>query len=261
MSCIGERLVRPDTKKYVDICCFFLLFVHHPFETVTGLIGPRLSHCGVGVFCLYPQKGENMNRVIAFVDGFNLYHSLADNPDYHKYKWLDIRKLIEIFVPRKELKGVYYFTALTTWNSEKVGRHKILIRALEQTGIDIVYGQFRRKDRYCPHCHKSYASREEKQTDVNIAIQLFRLAIEDRYDTALILSGDSDLLPSIRAVKSTFASKRIGVLIPIGRRAEELKNECDFHTRIREKNLAKCLFADPLILPDGASLAKPSQWS
>jgi len=145
-----------------------------------------------------------MNRVIAFVDGFNLYHSLADNPGYHKYKWLDIRKLIEIFVPRKELKGVYYFTALTTWNSEKVGRHKILIRALEQTGIDIVYGRFRRKD---------------------------------RYDTALILSGDSDLLPSLRAVKSTFASKRIGVLIPIGRRAEELKNECDFYTRIREKIL------------------------
>lgn len=202
-----------------------------------------------------------MHRVIAFVDGFNLYHSLQDNPLFHKYKWLDIKKLVETYVPPPQLKEVYYFTSLTLWNTDKVNRHKVLIKALESTGVSIVYGQFRRRDRYCPNCNTSHVSREEKQTDVNIAIHLFRLAIEDRYDTALILSGDSDLLPSIRAVKGTFASKKIGVLIPIGRRAEELKMDCDFHIRMRERNLARCLFDDPLVLLDGTSLTKPVTWS
>ncbi len=202
-----------------------------------------------------------MQRVIAFVDGFNLYHSLHEKPKYRKYKWLNIRKLIELYVPPKELKDVYYFTALTLWSPNKVARHKLLIKALEQTGINVIYGEFRKRDRYCPNCKKNYASFEEKQTDVNIAIYLFRLAIEDRFDTALLISGDSDLLPSIKAVKKTFPSKKIGVLIPVGRRAEELKMTCDFHIKLREKNLAACLFDDPLLMSDGTTITKPPSWS
>ena len=201
-----------------------------------------------------------MHRVIAFVDGFNLYHSLADEPNYSKYKWLNIRKLLELYVAPKDLREVYYFTSLTTWNADKMSRHKVLLRAFEQVGASIVYGEFRRRDRYCPNCKTHYIAHEEKQTDVNIAIYLFRLAIEDRYDTALILSGDSDLIPSIKAVKATFPSKRTGVLIPIGRRAEELKATCDFSIKIREKNLAKCQFENPLKMSDGSFLEKPHTW-
>ena len=201
-----------------------------------------------------------MHRVIAFVDGFNLYHSLADNPAYSKYKWLNIRKLLEVYVQPKELKEIYYFTSLTTWNPDKMARHRVLIRAFEHVGATIVYGEFKRRDRFCTNCHKSYIAHEEKQTDVNIAIHLFRLAIEDRYDTALILSGDSDLIPSIKAVKNTFPSKKAGVIIPAGRRAEELKANCDFSIKIREKNLIKCQFANPLKMPDGSVLEKPASW-
>lgn len=201
-----------------------------------------------------------MRRVIAFVDGFNLYHSLADNPTYSKYKWLNIRALLEMYVQPKELKEIYYFTSLTTWNPDKMSRHKVLIRAFEHVGANIVYGEFKRRDRFCPNCHKNYVAREEKQTDVNIAIYLFRLAIEDRYDTALILSGDSDLIPSIKAVKATFPSKQTGVIIPAGRRAEELKSTCDFSIKIREKNLAKCQFDNPLKMADGSVLSKPATW-
>ena len=31
-----------------------------------------------------------MERVVAFVDGFNLYHSLEDDTAYKKYKWLNL---------------------------------------------------------------------------------------------------------------------------------------------------------------------------
>jgi uncharacterized LabA/DUF88 family protein len=201
-----------------------------------------------------------MERVIAFIDGFNLYHSLEEDHAYRKYKWLDLHKLVELLVPPGNLREVYFFTALTMWNPEKANRHKIYIRALESTGIHVVYGQFKKRDRFCPNCRANYSAHEEKQTDVNIAIHLLKLAIEDRYDTALVLSGDSDLIPSVKAVKSTFASKKVGVVIPIGRRAEELKMECDFHIKLREKNLAKCLFDDPITLPSGTAIHKPTDW-
>lgn len=97
-------------------------FFHHPFGTVTGLMGPDFRTAESGFF-IYCQNFEViMERVIAFVDAFNLYHSLDDNKGYHKYKWLNIKDLLGVFVPPKELKEVYYFTALTTWNTDKVSR-------------------------------------------------------------------------------------------------------------------------------------------
>jgi len=100
----------------------------------------------------------------------------------------------------------------------------------------------------------------KKLTDVNIAIQLFEAAIKDRFDTAMIVSGDSDLIPSIEAVKSAFPAKRIGVVIPIGRRAEALKNSCDFHIKMKEKHLRTSQFPEEIDLGDDKKLVRPSSW-
>lgn len=56
-----------------------------------------------------------MNRVMVFVDGFNLYHAFDSSPEYHKYKWLDLSKLATCYVGAKDrIESIYYFTALTT---------------------------------------------------------------------------------------------------------------------------------------------------
>ena len=39
-----------------------------------------------------------MNRVIAYIDGFNVYHSLDQVQPYHKYKWIDYWQLASCFV-------------------------------------------------------------------------------------------------------------------------------------------------------------------
>ena len=62
---------------------------------------------------------------------------------------------------------------------------------------------------------------EEKRTDVNIAIHLFQNAVMDAYDKAVLVSGD--IIPAVQAVQKTFPQKNLSVVIPIGRRAEELK--------------------------------------
>ena len=107
---------------------------------------------------------------------------------------------------------------------------------------------------------KTYKTFEEKQTDVNIAIQLFKLAIQDKYDKAFIISGDSDLIPSIEAVKSTFPNKQIGVIIPIGRSAEQLKQTCDFYMKMKEKHLNASMLPDVLNLGNGKKLERPTYW-
>jgi uncharacterized LabA/DUF88 family protein len=200
-----------------------------------------------------------MPRIVALVDGFNLYHSLAENPAYHPFKWLNIDKLLKTYFP-VGVERIFYFTSPTPWDADKVARHKILIRALESTGVEVVYGKFKDRHRTCPKCKQTYKSREEKQTDVSIALTLFRMAYEKRFDEAVLLTGDSDQLPSFREVHKCFPGLRLGILLPIGREAAELKTESDFHIRIKARILAKCLFDDQVKLADGTILERPVEW-
>ena len=80
-----------------------------------------------------------------------------------------------------------------------------------------VMGKFKDKDRYCWRCKNQWQDHEEKETDVNIALYLYRGAVGDEYDLALLVSGDSDLVPAIRFVKTKFTEKGIRVLTPVGR--------------------------------------------
>jgi uncharacterized LabA/DUF88 family protein len=84
--------------------------------------------------------------------------------------------------------------------------------------------------------------------------------MNDSWDTAMIVSGDSDLIPAIKAVKATFPVKQIGIIIPIGRRAEELKQSADFHKKVKEKHLKTCQFENVLHLGDGSQLSRPDSW-
>src|SRR5262249_28267056 len=55
----------------------------------------------------------------------------------------------------------------------------------------------------------------------SIAISLVEDAVEDRYDTAILMSGDSDLIPAIKATKRLAAPKRVIVAFPPNRHAAE----------------------------------------
>lgn len=202
-----------------------------------------------------------MKRVVVFVDGFNLYHAIDMNSAWRIYKWLNLSKLAQLIVPKTEkIEEILYFTALATWLPDKMARHKIFIKAIELQGVTTVYGMFKVRDKFCSNCKTWYKAHEEKQTDVNIASQLFKLAVEDRFDKALVMSGDSDLVPAIKAVQTTFPTKEIGAVLPIGRKSEDLKHICDFYIRIKEKHLRDSRFPDDIDLGEGNVLPCPAPW-
>jgi hypothetical protein len=110
------------------------------------------------------------NRVISFIDGFNLYHALhrLKRPDL---KWLNLKALSQVFLKSKSetLERVLYFSAYATHMSESVQmRQKIYLRALELQRVELVLGHFKRKDRRCPDCFHKWVGHEEKETDVNL---------------------------------------------------------------------------------------------
>jgi len=203
-----------------------------------------------------------MSRIIFLFDGFNLYHALEANPNYHKFKWLNLRNLSNLFLRKSEqLEGIYYFTSLVPWSADKQNRHKIYIRALRHMGVRPIYGAFRRRTKKCrAQCKLEFETYEEKMTDVNIAVHLLRWAVEDKFDTAVLITGDSDLVPAVEAVKDLYAEKRVNVIIPIGRRANLLKAACDESFKIKVKHLASSQFPDVVDLGGGVSVSRPPTW-
>lgn len=202
-----------------------------------------------------------MNRIAFFVDGFNLYHSLDSSHQYHKYKWLNLDKLARCFITSHDnVEKVFYFTTYANWDRFKLVKHQTYVKALQFAGVEAVFGAFRYVDKICRICHKQYKTFEEKQTDVNIAIKLFQTVVQDLWDAAIIVSGDSDLIPAIQAVKNTFPAKRIGLAIPIGRRAEELKQVVDFHMKVKERHLITSQFEEEITIDGGIKLIRPVTW-
>ena len=160
----------------------------------------------------------NAVRVIAFIDGFNLYHAIHDLGKSH-LKWVDLWKVCEIFCPPPDLvlEAVYYFTAYATWRPASYKRHRDYLAALESRGVTPVLGRFKEKDRRCFRCGNTWKDHEEKETDVNLAVFMLDLAYQNEFDRALLISGDSDLVPALKAVKSRFPEKSFRIVAPVGR--------------------------------------------
>ena len=68
-----------------------------------------------------------------------------------------------------------------------------LFYKLQQQNIKIILGQL------IQHKDKSY---HEKGVDVRLSVEMIRLARQDKYDAAYLLSSDTDLVPAVEEVLS-----------------------------------------------------------
>jgi uncharacterized LabA/DUF88 family protein len=211
-----------------------------------------------------------MTRVYAYVDGFNLYHSIDDaiknsvqpKPHFSKYKWLDIHSLVQKFLVKDDrLDRIYYFSAIAEWNVDKAKRHKTYIEALQTTHVRIVLGKFINNERICLNCKSAAYSPIEKRTDVNISVRMIRHAFQDKYDKAVLISGDSDQIPTISCIKELYPKKIIYSVIPFNRKANEIKRIAHLHGHVDERKLKTSLFPDKIVLPNGREIFKPIEWA
>lgn len=167
-----------------------------------------------------------MQRVSLYVDGFNFYYSTRNHfktgEDRRGYSlsglcWCDFRALVERngWLQRDEqLTSIKYFTAPVTESIDnpqrpgEPGRQQLWLDAIATVpGLEVIEGFHRR----------SGTGREEKQTDVNLALELVLDAIRGHYDRAIVLSGDTDEIPAVLTVACRLARKRnVLVLLPPG---------------------------------------------
>lgn len=131
-------------------------------------------------------------RVIIFIDGSNLYHGLKNvigdvSLDFIKFphKLCGQRRLIRTYF--------YICPVQQEGNEENYRTQQKFLAALDDK----------------PYLEKKLGNLEkrgdtwiEKGIDIQIAVDMLSMAVNDLYDTAILISGDGDFAYAIEAVKN-----------------------------------------------------------
>ena len=161
----------------------------------------------------------------------------------------------------QELVVTKYFTARVLGDPEKQKRQMTFIEALQTLdNFDISFGKYQLNPRRCCHCGFEDTVPNEKMTDVQIATELLSDAFADRFDVALLISADSDLVPPVKAIRKLFPEKQIVVGFPPARFSTELTTVATAFFTIGRANLKHSLFPDKVKKKDGFVLECPARW-
>ena len=203
-------------------------------------------------------------KLNVYIDGFNLYYgSLKGTP----YKWLNVDKMCQLLFPKATINKIKYFTARVIARPHDPGqpiRQNFYFRALETLpNLDLVEGQFLVSRPFMslasdPSKRVQVIKTEEKGSDVNMGVHLLNVGYKKEYDSAVIITNDSDLAEAMRIVQTELKLK-VGIANSKKRPAFKLKQQASFIKQIRKGVLNASQF--PKILTDKqGTFHKPASW-
>jgi uncharacterized LabA/DUF88 family protein len=204
-----------------------------------------------------------MQNVIFYIDGLNLYYGLKDK-NWKKYYWLDIVKFCEnLLLENQNLVEVNYFNAIPI-DADRQERFKLFLSANKINPKFIFHkGYFLDKSFDCRNCNSKIIKYEEKETDVNIAVQMIRNIILKKNDISFLISADSDFLPPIKYLKEYDNSHKVIIAFPPERFSFNLQKESDNSIKLGryESKFKKSMLPEEITLTSGYKINRPPSWN
>lgn len=234
-------------------------------------------------------------RTRIYIDGYNFYYGcLRGTP----HKWLDPLPLFEKHILPSALvrdgdgrirqstlltsPSIKFFTAKIIESVARApdsvssqARYHTALRKLHGDRIELIEGYYavnkmkvrivdaERPDRAPRECQEIQAWKvEEKQSDVNLALQAYHDAITGQIDHAVIVTNDTDIAPALEMIKA-HTRVLIGVIVPTidhTRRPNTDLVRLAHWTReyVNESELAACQL--PRVIHSRKPTTKPESW-
>ncbi len=133
-------------------------------------------------------------RVMIFIDGSNVYHSLRANFGRRN---IDIGQFCQKILGRRRLIRTYYYNA-EVGRKEEPERYERQQQFFRDLGL-VPYTELR-LGRLVYHNWPSVAP-YEKGVDVQLATDMLTHNFKDNYDVAILVAGDNDFAGALQAVK------------------------------------------------------------
>jgi uncharacterized LabA/DUF88 family protein len=208
-----------------------------------------------------PLKEVAVDRLIVYIDGFNLYNGL-DEIGWRHYLWLDIGAFGRALADEgEEVVAVKYFTARVGRPEGSVRRQGTFLDAIQARDpeLTIVPGNCIYNEESCHGCGRTWLRREEKKTDVSIAMHMMCDAYEGNFDTAVLVSGDTDLVPVVEWIQNRRNHQRVVNAAPPKRISGDLRRAADRQFKIPEATFRD--YQMPTLVPTSAvTLCQPAEW-
>ena len=177
-----------------------------------------------------------MERIMVFIDGSNLYHLLKGIYGTSKnLSEFDFSKFVNLLCKDRKLIRTYYYNGILNQQRDpeqyrKQQRFFGKLRAIQDFEVitcrmqkDVVDGETR------------YSVKED---DISIAVDMVKLAFNNAYDAAILVSIDGDFVPAVRVVKET--GKKVESVGFVKRFSWHLKQTCDKLRMLKKEELDKC---------------------
>jgi uncharacterized LabA/DUF88 family protein len=202
-----------------------------------------------------------------YVDGFNLYYGCVKRTPY---RWLNLSKLCTLLLPGHQINCIRYFTALVTptpSDLQKRQRQLTYIRALKTIpNLSVHRGHFMTHTVWRPLANPPKGTptkvevldTKEKGSDVNLATYLLTDGFNKAYQTAVVISDDSDLVEPIKLTINQLGLA-VGVLHPHRTHSTELSRVANFYRPIRQRALKASQFP-PVLVDAHGTITKPPTW-
>jgi uncharacterized LabA/DUF88 family protein len=171
-------------------------------------------------------------RVMIFVDGSNLYHSLKN---HFNRTDLDLGKFCRKIIQRRQLIRIYYYNARVGQKEEpEVYKQQQAffagISAIPYTELRLgrlVYSNWPSVPPY------------EKGTDVQLATDMITHNFKNNYDVAILVAGDNDYTGAVQAVKDNGKHVEVALFGKQGT-SQQLRAAADMVIAINARLLKDC---------------------
>ncbi len=206
------------------------------------------------------------SKTYVYIDGFNFYHGAMEKRGKGR-KWLNFQKWLVKLFPSNNIIKIKHFTARSSgkYDPGKPLRQAVYFRALNTLSpvYEPVLGKFKPKNIKI-RLNEDTEIRSwifvEKGTDVNLATHLVSDAHQKKFETAIVISNDSDLAEAIRIVVQDL-NMPVGIVNPhIGKHfSSELLRYASFKEVVREAPILASQFSD-LMKDSAGTFTKPREW-
>jgi uncharacterized LabA/DUF88 family protein len=173
-----------------------------------------------------------MERVMIFIDGSNLYHSLKN---HFNRTDLDIGRFCQKLLNRRQLIRIYYYNARVGQKQEpELYKQQESffngVKAIPYTELRLgrlVYNNWPSVPPY------------EKGTDVQLATDMLTHAFKNNYDVAVLVAGDNDYAGAVQAIKDNGKHVEVALFGKQGT-SQELRNVADRIIPLNVRLLKDC---------------------
>jgi uncharacterized LabA/DUF88 family protein len=172
------------------------------------------------------------NRLFILIDGSNFYHRLKELKLAHLLAF-NYAGFSDLLVEDAEVCAKRYYIAAVrvekgnTKSEELEKAQRKLLQLLVDSGWEYILG----------HMLKTDSSYHEKGVDVRIATDLLIGAYENLYDTAIVVSSDTDLIPAIQQTRRI--GKRVKYIGFQHKKSYGLMRNTDEYRLLEKKDIEK----------------------